>query len=150
MAGVPGKNKIETGFRHFVNTKDLSEDLIPGSITGAGGIALDSVDMLGVSDSVKSGLAGHGNAPMQAKYFMNDTATTGAFTVLSALVVNTAYTITNQYGSAGVAPSTGDPEWEGTYIFLGFTVAPESGRMVMTANFIPADGQTPPAWGTVT
>lgn len=149
MAGVPGKNKIETGYRLIVNTKDLSEDLVPGSIDGGGGLSHDQVDMRGVSDSVMPVMAGHGTAPLSAKFFMNDTATTGAFTVLKALVLNTAYTITSQFGSNGAAPSTGDPEWEGTFIFLGMKAGMEGGKAVVTANFGPADGQTPPAWGTV-
>lgn len=147
MAGTPGKNKIETGFRLIVAGQDLSSDLVAGSFSG-GGITLDQVDLHGVGDAIKTGLTSWGNAPLSAKFHMNDTATTGAFTVLKGIAKNSAVTITAQYGSLGAAPDTGDPEWEGSYIFLGFKEAPESGRHVLTANWIPAPGSTP-AWGTV-
>lgn len=151
MAGVPGKNKIERSFRILVDDsaaspQDLTGDLVPGSLKG-GGIVLDQVDMTGVSETVKNALAGQGDAPITAKFHMNDTTTTGAFTVIKG-IAGLVGTVTLQYGSAGAAPSTGDPEWEGEYTCLGFSVAPEGGKHVLSVSFVPGS-TTPPAWGTV-
>jgi hypothetical protein len=152
---MAGKDKIERGFRIWFDdadvsgtARDLSGDLLPGSVNG-GGKVLDEVEMTGVSDAVKKYLAGHAQAPVSARFHMNDTATTGAFTVLSGME-GMRGTLTLQYGSNGVAPTTGDPEWEGEYVFLGFNVVPDSGKMVLEATFQPASGYADPAWGTVT
>lgn len=152
MAGVPGKNKIETGFRILVDdsggvARDLSADLVPGSIQG-GGATLDEVDMTGVSNTIKNALSGHGASPVTARFYMNDTATTGAFTVLNGRS-GTSGTLTLQFGSAGAAPSTGDPEWEGEYTLLGAPVTVDAGRFVLSVTFVPTAGQSAPAWGTV-
>lgn len=150
MAGVPGKNKTERGFRFQFDdsggtARDLSGDLIPGSFS-SGGVAYDSVDMTGVSNSVRNSSFGWGTANITAQFYMDDTATTGAFTVLRAAPY--AGTLTAQWGSAGAAPSTGDPEWEGEYILLSAPVSFTGDRAIITATFEPS-GSTPPAWGTV-
>lgn len=149
---MAGKNHIETSFRLMFDdsggtARDLSGDLIPGSVNG-GGKVLDEVELTGVSNTVKNYLAGHANAPISARFHMNDTATTGAFTVLSGKV-GAIGTMTLQYGQSGAAPTTGDPEWEGEYVFLGFNMVPDGGRFVMECTFQPAAGQAAPAWGTV-
>jgi hypothetical protein len=140
---MAGKNKIETGFRILWNTQDLSGDLIAGSLNG-GGVVLDQVEMTGVSNTIRNYLRGHGSAPVTARFHMNDTATSGAFTALNAA---TQATLTLQYGSAGVAPTAGDPEWEGVYVHFGFQPVVDAGRFVMEVTFQPAAGQTAPAWG---
>ena len=142
---MAGKNKTERGFRFLWDTKDLSGDLVPGSVNG-GGIVLDEVDMTGVSEAVKNFLGGHGNAPVSARFHMND-ASNRAFNVLKD-DGNVAATLTLQYGSSGAAPTTGDPEFEGTYVFLGFNVVPDGGKLVLEGRWMPS-GATPPAWGTV-
>ena len=61
---MAGKNHVEKGFRILFNDgseRDLSGDLIPGTISGMG-IDWDNVDLSGVSETVRNGLAGHGTA----------------------------------------------------------------------------------------
>lgn len=159
MAGVPGKNKIERGFRLYWDdlgtgagtARDLSGDLVPGSVTG-GGVTLDQVDLTGVSEFVCNYLAGHAEAPVSAQFLMNDTATTGSTTVLngstpSATVIGIG-TLTLQWGSNGAAPDTGDPEWEGEYVLVQNTIQPSGGTHVHAVEWRPT-GSTAPAWGTV-
>lgn len=152
MAGVPGKNKIEKGFRILIDdsggvARDLTGDLIPGSLQG-GGVTLDKVDMTGVSDAVKTALGGQGQAPITAQFHMNNTETTGAFTVLKD-ILGDAVTVTLQFGSLGAAPDTGDPEWEGEYVLLQNSINLSGGRGIITAMFEPMAGESAPAWGTV-
>lgn len=151
MAATPGKNKIEKGFRIQVDdsggtARDLSGDLLIGSITG-GGVTLDEVDMTGVSESVYNFLAGHGTSEISATFHMNDTADTGAYTVLTGNNGGTG-TVTLQYGSLGTAPDTGDPEWEGEYCYFVDQIQNDGGKFVIPVTFRPT-GSTAPAWGTV-
>jgi len=154
MAGVPGKNKIERGFRIWWDNssaaaKDLSADLIPGTVTG-GGMTLDEIDMTGVSDAVKKALGGYGDSTVTAQFHMNDTATSGAYTVIfNPTTVGSIGTLTLQFGSNGAAPSTGDPDWEGEYVLVNAAVGQANGRMVINCTWKPAAGQSDPAWGTV-
>lgn len=150
MAGVPGKNKTERGFRlQFDDSggtpRDLSVGLVPGSFS-SGGAAYDSVDMTGVSNSIKNSSFGWGTANISAQFYMDDTATTGAFTVLKEAPY--VGTLTSQWGSNGAAPDTGDPEWEGEYILLAASVGLSGDRAIISATWEPS-GATPPAWGTV-
>jgi hypothetical protein len=151
---MAGKNKIERGFRLLWDdlgtgagtARDLSGDLVPGSVSG-GGLVFDEVEMTGVSESVKNFLAGHASAEVSARFHLNDTATTGAFTVLTGS--DGGYgTLTLQWGSSGAAPTTGDPEWEGEYVLLNCRAVMDGGRAVMEARWLP-QGSTAPAWGTV-
>jgi hypothetical protein len=144
MPGVPGRNKIETGFRITWNGVDLSGDLIAGSLNG-GGKVLDQVDMHGVSNTIRNYLRGHGSAPITARFHVNDTLSTGS---LAALDGATGATLILDYGSAGVAPSTGDPEWSGHYTHFGYPITPDAGRFILEVTFQPTSGQTAPAWGT--
>jgi len=150
-AGTPGKNKLERGFRISFDdsggtVRDLSGDLVPGSVSG-GGLVYDEVELTGVSESVKNYLAGHAESEITAQFYMNDTASTGAFTVLSGNQGGTG-TLTLQWGSSGSAPDTGDPEWEGEYVLLNASVGLNGNKPVINAVFKPT-GSTPPAWGTV-
>jgi hypothetical protein len=141
---MAGKNKLETGFRFLWDTKDLSGDLLHGSFQG-GGKVLDFVDLTGVSETVRNGLGGLATANVSARFHLND-ASNRSFNVLKD-DHNVAATLTLQWGSSGSAPTTGDPEWEGTYVFLGYTTSFDAGRSVMDCTWQPS-GATPPAWGT--
>jgi hypothetical protein len=159
MAGVPGKNKLERGFRIWWDdagtgsgtARDLSGDLVEGSCTG-GGLVFDQVSMHGVSELVRNYMAGHAEAPVSAQFKMNDTATTGSTTVLNGSTPSTTVigigTLTLQWGSNGAAPSTGDPEWEGEYQLVQNTIQPAGGGFVHAVEWRPY-GSTAPAWGTV-
>jgi hypothetical protein len=150
MAGVPGKNKIERALTlSFDDSGGTARVLTPSLIIGSasiGGAVFDSVDLTAVADSIKNGSFGWGTANITAKFYLDDTADTGAFTVLKAAPY--VGTLTIAVGSNGAAPSTGDPEWEGEYTLLGFPLATDGGRLTGTATWEPS-GATPPAWGTV-
>lgn len=148
---MAGKNHVERSFRIMVDdsggtARNLSGDLVPGSVSG-GGLTFDEADMTGVSESVKNFLAGHANSEITANFHMNDTATTGATTVLNGKV-GSAGTLTLQWGQAGAAPTTGDPEWEGEYVLLSNNVQLDGNKFVHACVFKPS-GSTAPAWGTV-
>jgi len=152
MAGTPGKNKVERGFRFWFDdsegtARDLSGDLVPGSVQG-GGLVYDEVDMTGVSESVRNYLAGHAESEVSAQFFMNDTAVTGAFTVLANNNGGDG-TLTMQWGSNGAAPDTGDPEWGGEYVLLNASIGLNGNKPVINATFKPT-GSTAPSWATVT
>jgi len=149
---MAGRNKIERAFRIWWDdagtgsgtARDLSGDLVPGSCTG-GGLVFDQVDMTGVSQSVKNYLAGHAESEISAKFVMNDTATTGAHTVLTGSDGGIG-TLTLQWGSSGAAPTTNDPEWEGEYVLLDCNCSFDGGKAVINARWKPT-GVTAPAWG---
>jgi hypothetical protein len=142
------KTKIETGFRILwgAGAADLTGDLIPGTCTG-GGKVLDEVDMTGVSETVRNYLAGHASAPISANFHLNDTATTGAYTILRD-VRGTAAALALEWGIGGAAPTGGDPKWSGTYLFLGFNISYDAGRAIMICTWRPGSA-TAPLWGTV-
>ncbi len=153
---MTGKNKVERSFRIWVDdsnetTRDLSGDLVHGSVTG-GGLIFDQVDMSGVSEATRNYLAGHADAPISCKFHMNDTASTGSLTVLKSIdgggATSGASTVTLQWGASGSAPANPDPEWEGEYILFTLTAAIESGKAVLNCVFMPGTS-TSPAWGTV-
>lgn len=148
---MAGKSHIEKSFRILVDdsggtVRDLSGDLVPGSVSG-GGLTYDEADMTGVSETVYNFLAGHATSEITATFHMNDTATTGATTVLNGRS-GTAGTLTLQFGQAGAAPTTGDPEWEGEYVLLDNSISLDGNKFVHNVTFKPT-GSTAPAWGTV-
>lgn len=152
MAGVPGKNKLERGIKFFFDdsggtARDLTTGLVPGTLQG-GGKVLDEVDMSGANDAVKKSLGGAAGAVVTGQFYLDDTADTGAHTVLSGMLGSIG-TLTIQFGSNGAAPSTGDPEWEGEYVCLGGQAAMNGGKVVAQYTFAPASGNSDPAWGTV-
>lgn len=149
---MAGKNKIERGFRikfddSGASARDLTGDLIPGSVSG-GGKALEEIDMTGVSDTVRKYLAGYSTSPVSGRFHLNDTASTGAWTVLKGMIGSYG-TLTLQWGQNGAAPTTGDPEWEGEYTLMTMNVVPDGGKFVMDVSWQPASGQADPAWGMV-
>ena len=103
--------------------------------------------MTGQSASIKQARAGVSDSSVTAQFYMNDTVTTGAFTVLEG-VQGLAGTLTVQFGTDG-APATGDPEWEGEYVLFDLSVSVSGGAAIMNVLFKPAPGSTP-AWGTAT
>jgi len=149
---MAGKNHVERSFRIYVDSsapaaKDLTGDLVPGSCTG-GGLTFDQVEMSGVSNTVKNYLAGHADAPINAQFSMNDTGTSGAHTVLASVDGGSAGTVTLQWGQNGAAPTTSDPEWEGEYVLVTYTMSLSGCGSIMTAVFVPGSS-TAPAWTTV-
>lgn len=148
---MAGKDKVERSFRLLFDdsggtARDLSADLVPGSVSG-GGLTFDQVEMTGVSNTVKNYLAGHAESPVSAQFYLNDTATTGAFTVLTGMDGSVG-TLTLQWGADGAAPTTNDPEWEGEYLLADCSVGFNGGKAVLNTEFVPGSG-TAPAWGTV-
>jgi len=147
---MAGKNKVERSFRIYWDDsggspRDLSGDLVPGSI-GGGGLVYDEADMTGVSDGVKNYLTGHPTSDITGRFHMNDTATTGASTVLNGQDGDTG-TITMEWGQAGAAPTTGDPTWSGEYVQLSNTIVLDGNRFVHEVTWKPY-GTTAPQWGT--
>ena len=155
MAGTPGKNKIETGLRLSFDdsgaaARDLSSSMVPGSFGGPGW-TFDEADMTGVSETFYNFLRDRAMNEITAKFYFDDTATTGAATVLigqSLPSVTGIGTLTAQFGTGGAAPDTGDPEWDGEYVLLEAPVSMDGNRMVITARWKPT-GSVAPAWGTV-
>lgn len=152
---MAGKNHIERSFRLLFDdtgatARNLSGDLVPGSVSG-GGLTFDEANMTGVSETVVNFLRGHANSTISAQFHMNDTATTGATTVLNAQAapgVAGTGTLTLQWGQSGAAPTTGDPEWEGEYVLTVNEIGLNGNTFVHNCTFRPT-GATPPAWGTV-
>ena len=142
-----GKNKVERWITFKcddpTSPQDLSGDLLPGTLSG-GGRTLDEVEMTGVSNEFKNFLSGHANSEITGQFYMNDTATTGAFTVLNA-ALGSVVTVTIAYG-AGAAPIAGDPEWEGEYMLLAADVGLAGNKPVLNAIWKPGSSVAP-AWG---
>ena len=148
---MAGKNKVERSMRLYfddsgASARDLSGDMITGSM-GGGGLTFEEAEMTGVSESVRNYLAGHATSTVTAQFHMNDTATTGAYTVLTGNQGGTG-TLTLQFGQSGAAPTTGDPEWEGEYVLLDASVTLNGNVPIINATFQPT-GAVAPAWGTV-
>lgn len=125
--------------------RDLTGDLLPDTLAGVG-LDYEEVDMTGQSDDLKAAMGGQGDGTITAQFHMNDTATTGAFTVLNGMI-NSSGTLTIAYGT-GAVPTTGDPEWEGEYTLFSAPVSLTGGRAVISATWKPSPGASP-AWGTV-
>jgi len=143
------KDKVERGFRIWFDDsggtpRDLSGDLVPGSISG-GGLVFDEADMTGVSNGVKQYLTGHADSTISGRFHMNDTATTGATTVLTGQEGQDG-TLTLQWGAAGAAPTTGDPEWEGEYVLMSSNVTVDGNKFVHEVTWRPFSGAADPAW----
>lgn len=149
---MAGKNHIEKSFRiqwddSGGTARDLTGDLVVGSLGNGGGLTYDEADMTGVSETVYNYLSGHATSEISANFHLNDTATTGAFTVLKA-TGGLVGTLTLQYGQNGAAPTSGDPEWEGEYVLLSNSVQLDGNKFVLSCTWKPS-GATAPAWGTV-
>jgi len=150
---MAGKDKIERGFRVLFDDsggtlRDLSVDLVPGSWSG-GGYAYEEVDMTGVSNTSRQYLTGYSDSSAAGRFHMNDTATTGAWTVFKGMIGQIG-TLSLRWGANGADPTAGDPQWEGEYTLMSMNVVPDGGKFVMDVGFKPAAGPTDPAWGVVT
>ena len=148
---MAGKNHVERSIRVLLDdsggtARDLSGDLVPGSMSGPG-LSYEEAQMTGVSETVRNFLAGHATTEFVGQFRMNDTATTGSTTVINGKLGSTG-TITVQFGQAGAAPTTGDPEWEGEFVFLAAPVGIADNGTVLNFRAVPT-GSTAPAWGTV-
>lgn len=153
MAGTPGKNKTQKGTRVLFDDtgdtqRDISSDIVPGSLS-VNGIAFEQVNMTGISQAVMNYLAGQGDLEVAAQAFMNDTASTGAWTVLSAQN-GLEGLLTLRVGTNGAAPDTGDPELEfSATCFLGSLVN-VGGAWATNVSWRPhPDTAGTVAWGTV-
>lgn len=146
-----GKNKIEKAVRLSFDdsggvARDLSAGLVPGSLSGPGNAA-EEIEMTAVSNEMRNFLAGHKDSEVSGQFYLDDTADTGAHTVLKGMIGNTG-TLTIQFGAAGAAPTTGDPEWEGEYGLFDASVGMSGGKPVINARWKPGTA-TAPAWGTM-
>ena len=146
---VIGKTGVERSFRLTWDGDDLSGDLVPGSVDG-GGFAWDEVDMTGVSEAARNFLAGHKASEISGQFILNDAQTAGVYDRSYSLVrdLRNIGTLTLQWGLAGAAPASGNPEFEGGYILLSAPVTFDGGRPIITATW-QQNGSTAAAWGTV-
>ena len=145
-----GKNKVEKGFAILwddsgASARDLTGDLVRGSLSIDD--EFESVDLTGVNEELVNYLAGHRNAQVSARFHMNDTATTGASTVLNGNHGGTG-TLTLQFGDAGATPTAGDLELEGEMVNLRNAIAVDGNKYVHDVTWMPT-GSAGFAWGTV-
>lgn len=126
--------------------RDLSADVVPGSLNGLGGKIFDEIEMTGLSDAHKHFLAGHWSHEFSCQFYMNDTATTGAYTVLSNMEGSVG-DLSIRFGTDG-APASGDPAWEGDYLLVEAPIQIAGGKPVLACRFIPGSA-TAPDWTTV-
>ena len=148
---MAGKNKVERWITVEVDdsggdARDLSADVVPGSMSGLGGKSFEEVEMTGVSEAMKNFLAGHWSHEFSAQFYLNDTATTGALTVLQGKV-GLVGTLNIEFGS-GAAPTTDDPQWDGEYLLVECPIVLAGNKPVLAARFV-VSGAVAPAWGTV-
>ena len=150
MASILGKNKVETGFRIWWDdastARDLSGDLVPGSISI--GDEYEEADMTGVSDGLRNYLAAFRDVEITAQFHFNDTASTGASTVLNARN-GKAGTLTLQWGDAGQAPEGTSLELEGEVVQLRNAPTINGNTWVHDVRWKPT-GVVGWAWGTFT
>lgn len=150
---MAGKNKISRGINVIVDDsatspQDLSTDLVPDSLSGIGEI-YEPAEMTGESTTQRHHLPNHSTAEFSMQFYMNDTATTGAFTVIKGIVGGVAGTVTIRFGSSGATPTSGDPEFEGEAVCTSMAVGINNGALVFDCSFLPGD-TTGMVWGTVT
>jgi len=148
---MAGKDKVERWITVDIDDsggdpRDLSGDIVPGSMSGLGGKTFEEVEMTGVSEAMKNFLSGHWSHTFSAQFYLNDTATTGAFTVLKG-IVGKVVTVNIEFGS-GAAPTTNDPQWDGEYLCVEAPIVLAGNKPALAARFVPS-GAVAPAWGTV-
>lgn len=148
---MAGKDKLGRGITISIDdsggtARDVTGDLIPNSLNGLGFTA-GEVDMTGTGEDMNY-LADVKDMNLTMQFHANDTADTGATTVLNGIIGGSAGTITVQVGSGGASPTTGDLELEGEFVCTGAPLSVQNGRLVHQATFRPS-GSTTPAWGTV-
>ncbi len=130
------------------NNSDSAKDLSTAVLDISGlGLVFDKQDVTGYSDGWVNYTLGHPSAEVDMTITLDNTATTGAHTVLSAAAGNqgaTSHTLTVQVGIKAVPAST-NPEWEGEYWVSSYIM---NGDGTATAHLVPAS-TTVPAWGTM-
>ena len=125
--------------------RDLSDDLLPDTLSGIG-MTPEEVDMTGQSASIKQARTGVSDGTITGQMYMNDTATTGAHTVMKG-IQGVAGTVLVEFGTDG-APAAGDPTWSGEYVLFELSVGISGGAAIMNFSFKPAPGEAAPAWST--
>jgi hypothetical protein len=110
-------------------------------------IGINTTDVTGYSDGVINFTVGQPDQPVTMSGVFSNTASTGAHTVLSAIVGQATPTVTVRV-QVGIlaAPSGTDPEYEGEYVCTQYDV---HGDLTWDATFM-AGSSTAPAWGTFT
>lgn len=143
MAGKSNARWIRVSVDDAAGTaRDISTDVRDVNIP----IEHAESDVTGYSDGVVNVTLGHASHNVEMTGVFNNTASTGAYTVLSGIVghVSSTKTVTVQIG-INAAPTTGDPEYEGEFYCSAFKI---NGDLTWDASFRPASS-TAPAWGTV-
>lgn len=148
---MAGKDKVERWITVDIDdvgtvARDLSGDIVPGSISGLGGKTFEEIEMTGINEAHKNFLAGHWSHSFSCQFYLNDKATTGAYTVLKGIIGEVG-TLNIEFGS-GAAPTTADPQWDGEYLCVEAPIVLAGNKPVLAARFVPS-GSTAPAWGTV-
>ena len=134
-----------------VSVDDMTPTLqaISASVSSAGNIGLthEEDDVTAYSDGVHNVTLGHPEAPIILTGPFDNTATTGAYTVLAAIVgdLSITHTVTTEIGIRA-APTTGDPVFSGEYYCHSLKINGDDGTW--TSEFVPASA-TAPAWSTI-
>ena len=150
---MAGKDKIERGFRltwddSAGTPQDLSHDVIPGSAGNVGGFTAEEIDMTGITQAIRNYQVGFSQSEVTARLHMDDTATTGAHTVTKDTIGDSG-TLLLEFGSAGAAPTTGDPTWSGEYVLVNAQPTQDAGRFVIDCRWLPSStAAADPLWDT--
>jgi len=146
-----GKNKLARGIKFQMddsggNLRDLSADLVPGSLNGLG-FEAGEINMTGENQANGVYLTDRKENTLSFKLHANNTATTGATTVVNSVAcTNTSVTITIDVGDAGAAPATGGLRFTGEFVVLKGPLVNDGGRLVHDCVARPID--TSVAWST--
>ncbi len=107
---------------------------------------IDTAEVTGLNEARKSYIVGQIDTPVSISGSYDDTATTGAHTVLAGLIGGTTG-FTMQFYPRGSA--SGSPSLVGEVLMAGYQIsAPVAGKVSFTASFVPFDA-TGIVWGTV-
>lgn len=129
------------------DTVPTVRDITPAvsNISGVG-LTFAETDVTAYSDGVINFTLGHPSSEIEITGPLDNTASTGAHVVFSAILGHIAATstLTVQFGIRA-APVSSDPEFEGEYTCSSYVV---NGDGTYTARLVPGSA-TAPAWGTV-
>ena len=121
---------------------------ISASVANVSGVGLTYAeqDVTGYSDGVINFTLGFPSSEIEVTGPIDNTATTGAYTVFKSIVglQTTTYTLEVQFG-VRAAPATGDPNFTGEYYCSSLKL---NGDGTYSARLVPASG-TVPTYGTV-
>lgn len=145
---------MAAGKTHVKHIKILVDDSgatardITAAVSNVSGVGLkyDETDVTGYSDGVVNFQLGHPSSEIEISGPIDNTAASGAHTVLSGIVgqVSATVTVEVQFGIRG-APTSGDPNFSGEYFCSSYVI---SGDATYTARFVPGSA-TAPAFGAV-